>query len=1037
MRGFGRFYALAAVCVAALFFVAAAASSPTDTTYSATQTVAVPPASSFTGSAGGDGWAVTLSNDRVFNVFHHNSVMTVNCRLQSNAQLCWSPRTVFDAQGYSYQTSGHPDPIYDAATGNLYIYGTSDQNQAAGVVCFDTTAPDTNQNPFCGFTPLSAAHDDPNFIGFSTVGTPFQIGTKIYAFNYVPGSAAVGAKNAMMCFDLSTKAACSGQPYNVGINWGTNGTAATNGPSPSDSAIGSELIVPINVNGVGPEIACFDASTNAACTGSFPIKGAAANFTYPASIGGAYPLMNASGTVTGFCFPSGQDPCFTLAGAPTSTPSGMTAAIGQSDSWNGPSVSIGSRVYIPNGFYAGDQGAVECYDYSTGSGCAGFPKTFPGLFFLYTVNADPQRPTCLWVNADSGSSQIQNFDAYTGGSCGSGVTRVLTSQFIVPQQACYPSTYQSLQVVSPAPGTYTSGTVQFADGGGNPISSIPAVSLDSNGVADLSGLNLSTVNGLPQYLISLTGASTQQLQVKLTWTAQYDPACNGPQTVVTPKATTLTASLSDGTSTAASLRVDPGTTVTASSTLSGDNSAGAGGTTTYTWYDDAACTDVVATGASVDLPIGTYDLVASYSGDPGNDASSTSCGDNVLTVRNPDTTPPVTTSDAPTGWQNHDLTVTLSATDDLSGVATTYYTVDGGSQQTGTSIALGAGVHTITYWSVDNAGNVETATTKTVEIDETAPVTTDNAPSGWQNHDVTVTLSPTDDASGVDTTFFTVDGGSMQTGTSIGLSEGVHTIEYWSVDNAGNFEVPQTATVKIDETSPTLSPSVSPNPVAVGSSATASPGAADSLSGIASSSCGSVSTATAGVFTVTCTATDNAGNTASATTSYTVYTPLGSGTNECTGIVGGSGGSLDVPAGANCVVLPGTSVSGDVTVGKGSSLTCSGATFGHDLHVDHAASVTLSFCTVVHDLFIVGVSGSVSVTHSSIGHDMHVTNNNGRIEIGNDTVGHDLQVDNNNGGGIVAGNSAAHDLSIQNNSGGLTVGSGNTAGHSLTVRKNS
>src|SRR5581483_9849150 len=596
-------------------------------------------------------------------------------------------------------------------------------------------------------------------------------------------------------------------------------------------------------------------------------------------------------------------------GAPTATPANMTAAIGQSDPWNGPSVTIGSRVYVPTGNYG--NGAVECYDYSTSAGCAGFPRTFNNLGYLYTVNADPQRPTCLWVNADNGGAQIQNFDAYTGGACGSGVTRVLTSQFIVPQQACYPSTYQSLQVVSPAPGTYTSGTVQFADGGGNPVASIPPVSLDANGVADLSSLNLNTVNGLPQYLISLTGASTQQITVKLTWTAAYDPACNGPGDVVTAKPTTLTASLSDGTNSASSLQVDPGTAVTASSTLSGDNSANAGGTTTYTWYSDAACTEVAATGADVNLPIGTYELVASYSGDPGNDPSATSCGDNVLTVRNPDTTPPVTTSDAPSGWQTSEVTVTLSATDDLSGVASTYYTVDGGSTQTGTSIALGEGVHTITFWSVDNAGNVEAAHTATVKIDETKPLITASATSGglsysggtWTNKDVTVAFFCSDSGSGVasvsnDQTVSGEGSGESVTGTC--------------TDAAGNTATATFDQIQIDKTNPTLSPSVSPNPAAVGSASTVDPGAADSLSGIASSSCGSVSTATAGVFSVTCTAADNAGNTASRTVSYTVYTPLGSGKNTCTGIVGGSGGTLDVPAGASCVVLPGTLLSGDV-----------------------------------------------------------------------------------------------------------------------------
>ena len=62
-------------------------------------------------------------------------------------------------------------------------------------------------------------------------------------------------------------------------------------------------------------------------------------------------------------------------------------------------------------------------------------------------------------------------------------------------------------------------------------------------------------------------------------------------------------------------------------------------------------------------------------------------------------------------WNNSTVTLQLSATDGLSGVDTTYYTVDGGTTQTGTSVLLvDEGVHHVNYWSVDNAGNIEDRT---------------------------------------------------------------------------------------------------------------------------------------------------------------------------------------------------------------------------------------------------------------------------------------------------------------------------------------
>ncbi len=90
-------------------------------------------------------------------------------------------------------------------------------------------------------------------------------------------------------------------------------------------------------------------------------------------------------------------------------------------------------------------------------------------------------------------------------------------------------------------------------------------------------------------------------------------------------------------------------------------------------------------------------------------------------------------------------------------------------------------------------------------IDNTAPTTMDNAPAGWVNNDVTVTFTASDSGSGVADTYYTVDGGAQQQGTSVVITaEGKHTISYWSVDKAGNIESPHTVVVQIDKTDPTL-----------------------------------------------------------------------------------------------------------------------------------------------------------------------------------------------------------------------------------------
>jgi hypothetical protein len=92
-------------------------------------------------------------------------------------------------------------------------------------------------------------------------------------------------------------------------------------------------------------------------------------------------------------------------------------------------------------------------------------------------------------------------------------------------------------------------------------------------------------------------------------------------------------------------------------------------------------------------------------------------------------------------------------------------------------------------------------------------------------------------------------------------------------DRAGNTAVAGSAIsapFKIDKTKPALNPVVSPDPVTLGGTATAASNAADTLSTVDSQSCGALNTSTVGPKSVTCTATDKAGNTDSKTVSYGV-----------------------------------------------------------------------------------------------------------------------------------------------------------------------
>jgi hypothetical protein len=626
--------------------VAGVPSGLADATYSQSVTLAVPPASSFPGSGDSDGWAVALSSDEVYNVFHHNSQLEVACHLQSDASVCPSyPVVIQDASGNDFLTPGHPGMYLDQATGKLYVYATRASDYTAGVVCADTAS-----ESFCGFTPLSGIGEADSSVGIGETSVPMLVGQRWYAFNYVTSTGAggphgTGTQNRLLCFDVSTDAACSGQPYAVDVGAGTFGAHVF--PAPATAAIGNDLIVPVGFNDGREELACYDTTSGANCAGAWPVS--LGSIPYIGNYGAPIPLLNSTGVVLGLCLPDGTDECYTLAGAPTTTPAGLPSVVTGSDQWNGPAVTIGPRLYVPDA----NRNAVECFDYSTGAGCPNFPFLPANLSLLYTVNVDPQRPTCLWVNADNGTAQIQDFDAYSAGACGEGGIRLFAAQFAVPQQQCTPTAYQSLQLISPAPGSYTTGTVEFDDGAGNPISGIPTMPLDSTGSVDLTGLNLNTASGTPQFLITLTGAASDlgQIQVKLTWSSAYDTACLGGGQTAEKENTTVTTSLSGGGNTGAAITVPPSTPVIDSANLAGLNAGAATGSVQYTWYSDSNCHTAVSTGADlpittsgtlpdsalVTLPTGSYYPVASYRGDAGNNSSASTCGAETLTVAAPPT----------------------------------------------------------------------------------------------------------------------------------------------------------------------------------------------------------------------------------------------------------------------------------------------------------------------------------------------------------------------------------------------------------------
>jgi hypothetical protein len=242
---------------------------------------------------------------------------------------------------------------------------------------------------------------------------------------------------------------------------------------------------------------------------------------------------------------------------------------------------------------------------------------------------------------------------------------------------------------------------------------------------------------------------------------------------------------------------------------------------------------------------------------------------------NLDKTAPVTAAvPINTGWVNHEVTVQLSATDLLSGVDKTYFSLDGGAPQASTSVVItDEGSHTLTYWSEDFAGNTELTHTTAVQIDKTAPITKTDAPADWIHQDITVQLAATDNqgGSGIAGIYYSLDGGPQQTGTEVQVSgEGTHSLVYWSVDNVGNTETQHTTIIRIDKTAPITTVDVPSGWVNHDVTVAMSAADQDNGSGVAATTFtidggaeqagNSVNITTEGVHPLTYWSTDNAGN---------------------------------------------------------------------------------------------------------------------------------------------------------------------------------
>ncbi|MFF2446641.1 OmpL47-type beta-barrel domain-containing protein [Neobacillus sp. NPDC058068] len=172
-----------------------------------------------------------------------------------------------------------------------------------------------------------------------------------------------------------------------------------------------------------------------------------------------------------------------------------------------------------------------------------------------------------------------------------------------------------------------------------------------------------------------------------------------------------------------------------------------------------------------------------------------------------DVTPPVTVAavspiepNGLNGWYTQPVKVTLTATDDLSGVAETKYSLDNGKswETYSAPITLDKDAkYTISYQSIDKSGNIETVKHLDLNIDQRGPTITVESPIKTTYSDadeITPKISIVDEVSGVEKSkaVVTLDGKVIQNGQKIALYSlalGSHELKVVSSDYAGNKSI--------------------------------------------------------------------------------------------------------------------------------------------------------------------------------------------------------------------------------------------------------
>jgi hypothetical protein len=253
-----------------------------------------------------------------------------------------------------------------------------------------------------------------------------------------------------------------------------------------------------------------------------------------------------------------------------------------------------------------------------------------------------------------------------------------------------------------------------------------------------------------------------------------------------------------------------------------DNTGGSGVARTY-YTTNGTTPTTASTVYSKPFNVASTSTVKYFSTDKAGNAEAVNSQLILIDTTAPTATIACNASACSTGWyKTTPVTVTLTATDNTggSGVAKTYYTTDGTTPTTASTVYTGpltvASTSTVKYFSTDVAGNSEAVKSQLIQIDAAAPTVSLTQPANGesfaQGSKVTITANATDlgtnagAPSGIATVAFYLDGTLLATDSATPytnnwntnkVAKGTHTLTAVATDNAGNKTTSAAVTLTI------------------------------------------------------------------------------------------------------------------------------------------------------------------------------------------------------------------------------------------------